>query len=239
VSTDLDNWKLVHVIPTGVANVCDESPFVVEHDGWYYLWATVSSIHYYRGIPTRIFRSEHADFRDLPDTRAEHALYAIPLHAIEIVEAGGETWVGQTGHYGPGIVFSRLRWGADGTIRRVEPDRISWNGEWPGTKRRAAEQPGASFECRFAGGRVEWRGNISPSGGRADIYIDGRKMGTADQYGFDKSAPGDEYPGAFLWTSEDMAQGEHILRLVVRDDKHRASQGRLVTVSQVTVTEFH
>jgi hypothetical protein len=68
--------------------------------------------------------------------------------------------------------------------------------------------------------------------------LDGRKVGTADQYGYDRSAPGDEYPGAFLWTSEDMAQGKHVLRVVIRDNAHSASRGRLITVTQVTVTQF-
>jgi hypothetical protein len=238
VSADLDNWRTVGVIPTGAANTCDESPFVVTHDGWYYLWATVSSIHYYRGIPTRVFCSKHADFRDLPNTRAEHALYSIPMHAVEIVEADGESWIGQTGHEGPGIVFSRLRWGADGTTRRLAPAGLPYEGEWIGTNRRASSQPGASFECRFTGGRIEWHGNKSPSGGKADIFMDGKRVGLADQYGFERNAPSDEYRGAFLWISDDMPQGEHVLRVVVRDDNNPASRGTMITVTQVTVTQF-
>lgn len=238
VSADMDNWKTIRVIPTGPANTCDESPFVVAHDGWYYLWATVSSIHYYRGIQTRIFCSKHPDFRDLPDTRAENALYTIPMHAIEIVELDEQTWIGRTGHQGPGIVFSRLRWGAYGTTRQLARDELSCEGEWMWTNRGACSQPGASFECRFTGGRVEWRGNISPSGGKADIYIDGKLAGLADQYGYDRRAFSNEYRGAFIWTSEDMPDGEHVFRVVLRDDKNPASRGTLITVTQVTVTEF-
>ena len=111
VSTNLNEWKTVHVIPTGSKNTCDESPFVVKRGGWYYLWATISSIHYYRGVPTRVFRSADPEFCDLPNTRAEHALCQFPMHAIEIVEDGEQMWIGQTGHGGPGIVFSRLQWG--------------------------------------------------------------------------------------------------------------------------------
>jgi hypothetical protein len=238
-STDLDDWKTVRTIPLGADNKCDESPFVVEHDGWYYLWTTVSSVLYYRGIPTRIFRSQYADFRDLADTREEHSLYSIPLHAIEIVETGDTTWIGQTGHEGPGIVFSRLRWGIDGTMRPVDLNQVVWTGEWAGADRRASSRPGDAFECRFTGGRVEWRGNKSPSGGQATIFLDGKRMGTIDQYGFDKSAPGNEYPGTFLWTSEDLAQGEHILRAVVSEQRNPVSQGSLITVAQVVVTEFN
>jgi hypothetical protein len=235
VSSDLAEWKTVHVIPTGPKNTCDESPFVVEKDGWYYLWATASSIHYYYGIPTRVFRSAHADFRDLPNTRPEHAIYELPLHAVEIVEDAGRTWIGQTGHGGPGIVFHRLRWGAEGVLKRVGHESLVYHGDWSGTQRRGSARPGDAFECRFEGMRVEWRGNRSASAGRAEVFLDGKSQGTVDQYASAGRWDTAEYPGTFFWTSNDLRPGRHALRVVVRGEKDPASRGTLITVGHVLV----
>ena len=157
------------------------------------------------------------------------------MHAIEIVEDAGRTWIGQTGHGGPGIVFSRLRWGTEGVLKRVNLESLVSHGDWTGANWRGSTQLGDAFQCRFDGVRVEWRGSRSASAGKADVFLDGQSQGTVDQYASSGRWGATEYPGAFVWTSNDLLPGEHVLRIVVREDKNSASRGTLITVSQVLV----
>ena len=242
-STDLEEWTLERIISLVENDTCDESPFVVEKDGYYYLWATWSSRHFYKGIPTRIFRSEYPDFRDISDTGEENAICSFPIHAVEIIEEDGQMYIGQTGTGGPGIVFSKLRWGKDGNREIISTNEVTYHGNWntfnPSeyagmpNRFRFSDIPGGSYEYTFTGFRIEIRGFKSINGGMANVYIDNKLAGEIDMFGYDTDMKATEFPNAFLWTSEDLDEGEHTLRVVVQTEKHEESLGHKVNLTHL------
>ena len=80
----------------------------------------------------------------------------------------------------------------------------------------------ASFAFDSAGGTVRWAALLGPSGGRADVAIDGVFLATIDLY-----APN---PGSAVVALYATAAGRHTLRVTVRGDANAASAGTDVNV---------
>ncbi len=76
---------------------------------------------------------------------------------------------------------------------------------------------GSYAEFKFTGTGVRWIGKKSNDHGKADIYIDGVFDSTVDTY----SAT--DILQAICYQKTGLTSGEHILRIVVRNDKHASS----------------
>ena len=73
-------------------------------------------------------------------------------------------------------------------------------------------------------------GDLTESGGKADVYIDGKKSDlAADAYIVPNTIDRD------LWRVYGLAPGEHILRLVTREDADSRSKGHTITISRAIV----
>ena len=105
-----------------------------------------------------------------------------------------------------------------------------WQGEWQAdTRQRSSQQPGASAELVFHGNGLMLVGKLGQDGGRADVYIDGERVGQLDAY-----APERTFERA-LWWHQGLADGEHRLRLVLRADADADSQGRRINLERAVI----
>lgn len=237
-SEDLENWKFVRIIRAVPGDNLDESPFVIKHNDCYYLWATASSRMFYQGIPTRVFRSIHPDFREIETTEKKNCIAEFPVHAVEIVNFNGKTYLCQTGTGGPGIVANELCWSEEGEQVTVLPQELSFQGEWSNdTQDWYSCIPGSSFSFRFVGRRIEIRGSKRMNAGIAEIFIDGKSCGKFSQYACDGETFQEIFHDAFLWTSDELQPTEHKLEVVVTGQKDLLSEDCFVNVNRIIVTQ--
>jgi hypothetical protein len=118
------------------------------------------------------------------------------------------------------------------------PDRIigtdaaewSWRGPWTVKKGsleyrtqlegRTTSEGGAEGTFSFVGTGVVLAGPHSESGGRADVYLDGKHAGLLDFYIPPRTT--DDH----LWHADGLKPGRHTVRIVTRKDAHAQSKGR-------------
>jgi len=106
-----------------------------------------------------------------------------------------------------------------------------WKGDWKEAKgRRVAEAAGAEAEFEFTGAAVAVVGECTQAGGRADVYLDGKKA----ERGLDAYIVERTHDNA-CWHAYGLAQGPHTLRIVVRDDADPRSKGRRVAIAEAVV----
>lgn len=110
-----------------------------------------------------------------------------------------------------------------------EPSWI-WEGAWTGNDgARTSGDPGNTASFRFEGVAVAILGALDQAGGRADVYLDGRKVGLADAYIVENTHDN------CLWHIYGLKQGPHTVRLVTRPDRDpRSKAGRLTLQGAVT-----
>lgn len=121
----------------------------------------------------------------------------------------------------------------------VEDAAWNWQGNWVekggniwGEEIRLRETEGAGSEATltFNGTGVALAGDLTAAGGRADVYVDGKKSDVvADAYIVPKTHDND------LWRVHGLKPGDHTLRLVLRDDADARSQGKKFTISRAIV----
>lgn len=109
----------------------------------------------------------------------------------------------------------------------------SWQGPWSTVDHeKAAHTPGAEATLTFEGVGVVLLGKLDQTGGRADVFVDGRKLGTADAYLVENTHD------HCLWHIYGLKPGRHTLRLVTRADRDpRSSSGRISLGGAVTYRE--
>jgi hypothetical protein len=90
-----------------------------------------------------------------------------------------------------------------------------------GSLRRSAT-PGASTSFAFSGTSVTWLSVEGPRQGIADVFVDGRRVGSVDAY-----APKDAFKVAHTFAG--LTNGQHVIRVVVRGAHNPNSAGDLVT----------
>lgn len=118
-------------------------------------------------------------------------------------------------------------------VRRVEitDTAWTWRGDWRTEKEgRMAAGNGAEAELVFEGTGVALVGPMSTQGGRADVFVDGRKHPLmADAY------VGPALHDEDLWRTYTLAPGRHVLRLVPRADTDPASTGARLGIRRAIV----
>jgi hypothetical protein len=109
----------------------------------------------------------------------------------------------------------------------VSDEAWTWQGQW--TSKGAAklsESSGSEATLRFSGVAIALQGELSQKGGRADVYVDGRKVAVADAYIVERTHDN------VLWHTYGLKAGQHTLRIVVRGDSDPRSTGRSVSLSR-------
>ncbi len=107
----------------------------------------------------------------------------------------------------------------------------TWRGEWRTAKdQRLATGAGGEAELRFNGTGVALVGSMGPEGGRADVFIDGRRHElVAEAY------VGPNIVDSDLWRVFALPPGEHTLRLITRADADPQSKGRTIGLRRAVI----
>lgn len=103
----------------------------------------------------------------------------------------------------------------------------TWKGNWASQEDgRASSAAGDEVTFRFEGVAVALLGRLDQAGGRADVYLDGKRVGVADAYIVERTHDN------VLWHTYGLKPGQHTIRLVTRADRDARSNGNRVLVAQ-------
>ncbi len=123
---------------------------------------------------------------------------------------------------------------------RCEKKGWQWKGDWKDGKDhhklqvKRSSTPGSEATLKFNGTGIALVGQLTQRGGRADVYIDGKKSDlVADAYIVPNTVDRD------LWRVFGLPPGDHTLRIVIRDDADERSNGREIEISRAIVYESH
>ncbi len=106
----------------------------------------------------------------------------------------------------------------------------SWKGNWSESKgAMTSETAGNEATLKFTGVAVAVIGQLDQQGGRAQLYLDGRKAGVLDAYIVERT-----HDNA-LWHTYGLKPGEHTLRIVTLPDADPRSKGRKLTIDRAVV----
>jgi len=104
---------------------------------------------------------------------------------------------------------------------------------------RYAHTPGSYFEAKFKGTAVVWEGLRGEDAGMAKVNIDGKEMAEVDQYGYNAHAGLVVFGNAilthvpFVWSTSDLCEGEHTIRVTILPRKNPHSKGTKVNVKKL------
>jgi Carbohydrate esterase 2 N-terminal len=125
----------------------------------------------------------------------------------------------------------------------VGDEAWNWQGNWTEKggniwadkiRIREAEGSGNEATLKFNGTGVALAGDLTAEGGRADVYVDGKKSDVvAEAYIVPKTHDND------LWRIQGLKSGEHTLRLVMRADADPRSKGKKLTISRAIVYQVN
>ncbi len=106
----------------------------------------------------------------------------------------------------------------------------TWKGEWT-TQRNGKLSKSAKNEAsvRFTGVAVALVGELSQEGGRAEVFLDGKAVGTADAYIVQRT-----HDNAF-WHTYGLQPGDHELRIVTLPSADPRSQGQNISLERIVV----
>jgi len=120
----------------------------------------------------------------------------------------------------------------------AEDSRWTWTGSWNtespdrrGRVRKTAGARGAEATVSFDGSGAIVTGPYLPTGGRLQVYLDGRLDRTVDVYSDEDSAKISES----VWHAFDLRPGRHTLRIVVLGEPYGDSKGAEVAIEGLTV----
>ena len=83
----------------------------------------------------------------------------------------------------------------------------------------------------FTGTGAIITGDYLVSGGRYDVYLDGKPHGTLDAFSDEKS----NRRGEAVWHAFGLKNGRHEVRLVVRGERYGDSTGSEVSIDDILV----
>ena len=106
----------------------------------------------------------------------------------------------------------------------------SWQGSWMETKEaKVSTGTGNEAALKFSGVAIALVGPLTQDGGRAQVFLDGRKAGTADAYIIERTHDN------VLWHTFGLKPGEHTLRIVTTDQADPRSKGYRVGLEQAVL----
>jgi len=114
----------------------------------------------------------------------------------------------------------------------------SWKGAWKeekgrgddaGIKWKVTEGAGSEASLRFTGSAIIVVGSCTQSGGKADVYLDGKKAGEINAYIVPRTTDN------VLWHTYGLKQGDHTVRIVTRDDVDSRSKGKRIAVETAVI----
>jgi hypothetical protein len=120
--------------------------------------------------------------------------------------------------WNPGIPYARI-----GT---TDPG-WSWKGGWTQDKEtRISKAAGDEATLQFNGVAVAIVGRLSQEGGRAEVYLDGKRMGMADAYIVERTHDN------VLWHIYGLKSRDHTLRIVTTGTADPRSKANLIAIDR-------
>ena len=116
----------------------------------------------------------------------------------------------------------------------VADPRWSWSGPWRTEEKRpgkAASEKGAEASVAFTGTGVIVVGPYLPTGGKADVFLDGKLSRTVDVNSDEKATKG----GESVWHQFGLKSGKHTVRVVVRGEPYGEGKGTDVAIEDLVV----
>jgi hypothetical protein len=122
----------------------------------------------------------------------------------------------------------------------VDDGRWKWSGNWTAPSprgsrdtraRRVSAEKGAAADIEFEGTGAIITGPYLPSGGKADVYLDGKLHRTVDVFPDEDQAKG----GEAVWHAFALKLGRHTLRVVVRGETYPGSSGEDIALEDLIV----
>jgi hypothetical protein len=178
-------------------------------------------------IADRKFQFTEYSFNSIVDASERHALALIQRAGGRVTAT--EVTIPRQVPVPPAL--EQCDFGRPVRLVEVRDAAWTWRGTWQEQKdQRTTSAAGAEAELRFQGTGVALVGPLSQQGGRADVFIDGRKHDlVADAY------VGPNLIDLDLWRVFDLAPGEHVLRLVTRADADPQSGGRTLGLRRAVI----
>lgn len=188
---------------------------------------------------------DKAAIAKLADTKFNHTNYSYndivkstEARALKVIQkAGGkvtdqEVVIPVQSPQAPKLELANI--GIPVKVWRVTDAAWKWKGSWKGTSddhsTRMSNQPGSEASLKFKGTGLALAGPLSQHGGRANVFIDEKKIDlVADAYIIPATNDND------LWRIQGLPLGDHTLKLVVRDDADSRSSGKEVTLTHAIV----
>jgi hypothetical protein len=110
--------------------------------------------------------------------------------------------------------------------------RWQWKGNWRSDKiTRVTADKDAEASIAFEGSGAIIIGPYLPTGGKADVYLDGKLDRTVDVYPDENSRKG----GEAVWHAFKLKPGKHTLRLVVRGEPYPGSKGSDIGIDDLVI----
>ena len=118
--------------------------------------------------------------------------------------------------------------------------RWSFQGNWSSTPvdrrdakivTRKSDKKGSEASVTFEGTGAIIVGQYLPTGGKADVYLDGKLHQTVDVYPDENAAKG----GESVWHAFGLKNGKHTVRLVVRGEPYGESKGSDIAIGDLIV----
>mgnify|MGYP000938062226 CR=1 FL=1 len=121
---------------------------------------------------------------------------------------------------------------------KIDDSRWTFTGAWSTSQnaRRArpskmASAKGAEATISFEGTGAIVTGSYLPTGGKADVYLDGKLDRTVDVYPDEDAAKG----GEAVWHAFGLKSGKHTVRLVLTGEPYPGSKGSEVSLEDIIV----
>jgi len=199
----------------------------------------------YHGIP-ETWKSGIATIADQKFDFTQYSFNSITdstvARALKVIErAGGKvTANGVTIPYQAPKAAKLEQWnpGVPDKIVKFDDAAWQWNGAWVDQANgrevrtvigKAASRAGAEVSLTFNGVAVALVGELSQNGGRADVYLDGKKAGQLDAF------IGERTHDNALWHAYGLKAGAHTVRIVMRDDADARSRGTTIVIQRAVV----
>jgi hypothetical protein len=123
------------------------------------------------------------------------------------------------------VEFTESAWTFKGRFEKGS-SRLPWGGKLNFKEARGA---GAEATFTFEGTGVAIVGRCTQEGGRADVFLDGQKVGEIDAW-IPRNTTDDDY-----WHVSGLPAGKHSVRIVVRNDTDARSTGTKIQIERAVV----
>jgi hypothetical protein len=192
------------------------------------------------GIPKiadQKFRYTDFSFRTIVDSTEKRAIALVKRTGGRVQ---GETLMVQTQTPKAPKLEVWDNYGSPGERVTTTDPRWTFQGNWsstPADRRdaklatRRSNEKGAEATVTFEGTGAILVGQYLPTGGKADVYLDGKLHQTVDVYPDENASKG----GESVWHAFGLKSGKHTVRVVVRGEPYADSRGSDIAIEDLIV----